>query len=435
MFLRPQHFQEQDRYFTALINMRLNAAQPWNWGITEIVIDEELAGIGKFAVSRCSGIMPDGTPFAIPGTMPPPEPIDIPADTRDALVSLTLPARQEGALEFAEAQETRAIDARFLVEEAEILDSFSSERASEVLEVGRPNLRFGVTREQLYGRITLGIARIREVDNKTLRFDNRYVPPTLDIASAPALQGGLVDIIGRAEQRATELALRAVEATEGGAETFSSFLLLQTLNRWIPHLQHLEAMPMIHPERLYQSLGSMAGELATLIRSDRKAPTLPRYDHENPETCFSVVYSLLQSMLSAVFDRSAVQLPLKQVGPGAYAATITDHAQFRTGYFFLAVSALANVEEIRAAFPSVVKIATLQKIQSVVDSSLVGVPIRHAPTPPPQIRVLPGYVYFELDRGVPEWDEFQQTPALCMHVAGEWHELKLELWCVKTDRS
>ncbi len=435
MFLRPQHFQEQDRYFTALINMRLNAAQPWNWGITEIVIDEELAGIGKFAVARCSGIMPDGTPFSIPGTMPPPEPIDIPGDVRDALVSLTLPARQDGALEFAEAQETRAIDARFLVEEAEILDSFSSERASEILEVGRPNLRFGVTREQLYGRITLGLARIREVDNKALRFDNRYVPPTLDIASAPALQGGLVDIIGRAEQRATELALRAVEATEGGAETFSSFLLLQTLNRWIPHLQHLEAMPMIHPERLYQSLGSMAGELATLIRSDRKPPTLPRYDHENPETCFSVVYSLLQSMLSAVFDRSAVQLPLKQVGPGAYAATITDHTQFRTGYFFLAVSALANVEEIRAAFPSVVKIATLQKIQSVVDSSLVGVPIRHAPTPPPQIRVLPGYVYFELDRGVPEWDEFQQTPALCMHVAGEWHELKLELWCVKSERS
>ncbi|MCB2061892.1 MAG: type VI secretion system baseplate subunit TssK [Novosphingobium sp.] len=435
MFLRPQHFQAQDRHFMAQLNMRMNVAQPWNWGLTEIVVDEDLASIGKFGISRCSGVMPDGTPFSIPGRMPPPDPIDVPDDTRDAIVSLTLPAQQDGALEFAEAQTSRAIDARFVVEESEMLDSFADERVSEVLEIGRPNLRFGVTREQLYGRITLGLARIREVDNKALRFDGRYIPPTLDIASTQALQGGLVDIIGRAEQRAEELALRAVEATEGGAETFSSFLLLQALNRWIPHLQHLESMPMIHPERLYQSLGSFAGELATLVRSDRKPPTLPRYDHENPETCFSVVFSLLQSMLSAVFDRSAVQLPLKQVGPGAYAATITDHSQFRTGYFFLAVSAQANVEEIRSAFPSVVKIATLQKIQSVVDSSLVGVPIRHAPTPPPQIRVLPGYVYFELDRGVPEWDEFQNSPALCMHVAGEWHELRLELWCVKSDKS
>ncbi|PEQ14575.1 type VI secretion system-associated protein [Novosphingobium sp. PC22D] len=435
MFLRPHHFQAQDRHFTALLNMRLNAAQPWNWGVTELVIDEDLASIGKFAVSRCSGIMPDGTPFSIPGSMPPPEPIDIPADARDALVSLTIPAQQDGALEFCEAREPRAVDARFVVDEDDVLDSFADERIVEQLEFGRPNLRFGVSREQLYGRITLGLARIREVENKAVRFDGRYIPPTLDIASSHALQGGLVDIIGRAEQRAGELALRAVEATEGGAETFASFLLLQALNRWIPHLQHLEAMPMIHPERLYQSLGSFAGELATLIRSDRKPPALPRYDHENPETCFSVVYSLLQSMLSAVFERSAVQLPLKQVGPGAYAATITDHSQFRTGYFFLAVSALANVEEIRAAFPSVVKIATLQKIQSMVDSSLVGVPIRHTPTPPPQIRVLPGYVYFELDRGVPEWDEFQSTPALCMHVAGDWHDLKLELWCVKSERS
>ncbi len=39
------------------------------------------------------------------------------------------------------------------------------------------------------------------------------------------------------------------------------------------------------------------------------------------------------------------------------------------------------------------------------------------PTPPPQLRVLPGFVYFELDRGVPDWREFQQATALGLHVA------------------
>jgi type VI secretion system protein ImpJ len=232
-------------------------------------------------------------------------------------------------------------------------------------------------------------------------------------------------------QRADELAIRAVEATDGGAETFVSFLLLQALNRWIPMLQHLESLPMVHAERLYEALVGTAGELATLIRADRKPPALARYDHEDPQSCFDPLFDLLQSMLSAVFERSAVQLPLEQAGPGAYVSTITDHNLYKTGYFYLAVAAAAPVEEIRGRFPSVAKVASVTRMRAIVDSALPGVPLRHTPTPPPQLRVLPGHVYFELDRGVPDWADFQSAPALGLHVAGDWPQMRLELWCVK----
>ena len=94
------------------------------------------------------------------------------------------------------------------------------------------------------------------------------------------------------------------------------------------------------------------------------------------------------------------------------------------------VAAVA-VEELRAQFPSIAKIGPVQKMRQIVDSALPGVPLRHTPTPPPQLRVLPGFVYFELDRGVPDWREFATAPALGLHVAGEWPQLKMELWCVK----
>ena len=430
MFLRPQHFQAQDRFLDAQLRARVDSVQPWPWGFTEIVVDENLATLGKFGVARASGVMPDGTPFSIPGELPPPEPLDVPADARDALIALTLPAQQVGAVEFRDADD-RALDARFLVDENEVADAFSDDRASEPIEFGRPNLRFGVTRDQLYGRVTLGIVRVREVQNKRLMFDDRYIPPTLDIDAAQRLGGGLTDIIGRAEQRAEELALRAVEATDGGAETFASFLLLQALNRWVPMLQHLEGLPSVHPERLYQTLVGTAGELATLIRPERKPPPMPRYDHENPQTCFDPVFDLLQSMLSAVFERSALQLPLDNAGPGAFVSKIVDHNLFQHGYFYLAVNAAAPVEEIRSLFPAVAKIGSVTKMRAIVDSALPGVPLRHTPTPPPQLRVLPGYVYFELDRGVPDWRDFATAPALGLHVAGDWPQLKMELWCVK----
>jgi type VI secretion system protein ImpJ len=430
MFLRPQHFQAQERYFDAHIRARVDSVQPYAWGFTSITVDEDLASLGKFGVSRASGVLPDGTPFSIPDELPPPPPLDVPADARDAIVSLTLPAAQPGAVEFREA-EAAAQEARFAVCEQEISDAFSDDTAIEPIEFGLPNLRFGVTRDQTYGRVALGIARVREVSNKKLVFDDRYIPPTLDIAAASRLAGGLTDIVGRVEQRAEELAVRAVEATDGGSETFASFLLLQALNRWLPMLRHLENLPTVHPERLFETLVGMSGELATLIRPERRPPSLPIYDHENPQICFEPVFDLLQSMLSAVFERSAVQLPLEQKGPGAYVCTITDHNLFKTGYFYLAVSAATPVEEIRRLFPSVAKIASVQKMKQIVESALPGVPLRHVPTPPPQIRVLPGYVYFELDRSVRDWRDLATAPGLGLHVAGEWPELQLELWCVK----
>lgn len=429
-FLRPQHFQQLDRAADARLGWRIDQLRPYPWGITELVVDEDLATLGKFAVVRARGVMPDGTAFAIPEEFPPPDPLDMPEDTRDAIVSLTLPPAQIGAVEFSET-DGAGEDTRFLVEEAEVADAFSEDRTAEPIELARPNFRFGVTRDQTYGRVCLGLARVRELQAKRLMFDDRYIPPSLDIAAARRLSSGLADILGRAEQRAQELALRAVEATDGGAETFASFLLLQALNRWVPMLRHLDTLPAVHPERLFEALAGLAGEIATLIQPDRMAPPLPPYDHENPQLCFDPLFALLQSMLSAVFDRSAVQLKLEQAGPGAWVSTILDRNLYQHGYFYLAVNAAASIDEIRAMFPSVAKLGPVEKMRSIVDSALPGVPLRHTPTPPPQLRVLPGFVYFELDRGVAEWRDFATSTALGLHVAGDWPQLRLELWCVK----
>jgi type VI secretion system ImpJ/VasE family protein len=430
LFLRPQHFQQMDRAADARLRARVDMLRPYPWGLTELVIDEEMATLGKFAIVRALGTMPDGTAFAIPDEMPPPAPLDMPDDTRDAIVYLTLPAAQIGAVEFRESEST-STDARFIVDEADVADAFSDERTAETIELARPNIRFGVTRDQTYGRVCLGLARVREMQAKRLMFDDRYIPPSQDIAASRRLKAGLTDIVGRAEQRADELALRAAEATDGGAETFASFLLLQALNRWVPMLRHLDSLPMVHPERLFESLAGLAGEVATLVKAERKPPLLPLYDHENPQICFDPLFDLLQSMLSAVFDRSAVQLPLEQAGPGAWVSTITDRNLYQHGYFYLAVNAAASIDDIRAGFPSIAKLGAVEKMRSIVDSALPGVPLRHTPTPPPQLRVLPGFVYFELDRGVADWRDFATATALGLHVAGEWPQLKLELWCVK----
>ena len=88
MFLRAQHFQQQDRYMEALVQARAAPLRPHPWGVTELALDRDLLAAGKFALSSIAGVMEDGTPFAIPGSADQPQPLDLPEGTRNQVVYL-----------------------------------------------------------------------------------------------------------------------------------------------------------------------------------------------------------------------------------------------------------------------------------------------------------------------------------------------------------
>jgi type VI secretion system protein ImpJ len=430
LFLRPQHFQQQERFLERFIEGRTSALRPYSWGVTSLDLDRDLAAQGKFAVRRCSGVMPDGTPFDWPSDAPSPAPLDLPENLTNAVVFLTLPAKQQGVAEFS-LGEKNAAAARFKVGETEVRDSCGDDDAKELIEIGRLSLGFGTTRDQVEGRIRIPIARVIEMRDRQVVFDDVFVPTCLDIAASSVLSGWLDDIAGRAESRVDELAERSAESADGGAETFASFLLLQALNRWLPVLEHLRVCRTVHPERLYEVFLSMSGELSTFTRAERKPPKFPRYDHEDLKTCFEPVFRYLQSALSAMFDRSAVQLELQELGYGAYQSPIRDRNLYSQAAFFLAVSARIPLDEIRGRFAALAKVGAAQRMPEIVRNALPGVPLKPVTTPPSQLRVLPDFVYFELDRSSPDWKEFATAPSLGLQVAGEWPALRLELWAVK----
>lgn len=431
MFLRPQHFQAQDRHFESFVSARHDWALPYSWGFSELELDASLAELGQVAVRTAKGVMPDGTPFSIPFDQPPPPPLAIGSGVRDAVVYLTLPPRQSGAIEFDEAEQA-SLDCRFTVSEAQITDNFSEERAMEDIALGVPNLRLGVSADETEGRLLVGLARVREVSGKKLVFDAGYIPPTIDLR-AGRLRSVVSDLVGRSEQMIGELALRAAETTEGGQDTYKAFLLLQSLNRWTAILGHLQSMPAIHPERLFENLLGMAGELSTLTRKERRPPPLPTYDHENLQGTFDPVVDLLQMLLSGEFERSVEPLEVDSRGPGQYLHVIKNRTLIKQSYIYLAVADPSkSLEEIRSRFPAICKIGPNTKMRELVGSSLqAGIPLRHVTTPPSQLHVLPGYVYFELDRGAEDWALIYSAPAMGIFVADDWPQLKLELWAVK----
>lgn len=101
MFLRAQHFQQQDRWLEALSRERTASLRPHPWGLVEMAVNRDLLATGRFALSQAAGVFEDGTPFSLPDEADHPPPLDLPESARNVLVYLALPVRQPGAVEIA----------------------------------------------------------------------------------------------------------------------------------------------------------------------------------------------------------------------------------------------------------------------------------------------------------------------------------------------
>ncbi len=50
LFLRPQHFQQQERHLESWVEGRAGALRPYSWGFTELEIERDLLAIGKLGL-------------------------------------------------------------------------------------------------------------------------------------------------------------------------------------------------------------------------------------------------------------------------------------------------------------------------------------------------------------------------------------------------
>jgi len=432
LFLRPHHLQQQDRYVEHLVGGLTRQVTPYPWGFTTLEIDRDLAQQSKFAVRRATGIMPDGTPFAIPDDSPIPEPIDVPDTAAGQITWLCMPV---AAPNTREVDEHSAESASRYVRSAEtFIDSTAALRIEEEIDIAHPRLSFELRRTAKPGYISLGIARVLEVRDRNILFDEKYVPPMLTCAAHPTIDGWINRIIGWIDNKLEELSRYAVDPSSGGGLQSVDYFVLQLLNRQIPALKHLQRSAYVHPERLYDELLRLAGELATFATAERRARDYQAYDHDDLENVFGPLIRDIQDFLSAQLGRRAIRLQIIERAQNAFVSPIRDRSLFRNATLVLEVAARRPLIEIQNQFPHLFKVGPNTKMNEIVHAHLPGVPLVHLPTPPPHIRAITDHVYFYLDRKSPLWPEFSTAGSIGMHFSGDWPDLELELWAVLEDR-
>ncbi|MCB1949959.1 type VI secretion system baseplate subunit TssK, partial [Nitrosomonas sp.] len=209
------------------------------------------------------------------------------------------------------------------------------------------------------------------------------------------------------------------------------FLLLQRINRDEPLFQHYAEHSLLHPERLYSICLSLAGELATFSKKNRRPILFEAYQHDGLQMCFKLLMDDLRDSLNMVIDPKVISIQLQERQYGIRVAIVEDISLFKSASFILAVNAQQSAETVRLNFPTQTKIGTGENIRDLVNLALPGIPLNALPVAPRQIPFHTGFNYFELDKGNDIWKQLERTGGLAMHIAGNFPGLELELWAIK----
>ncbi len=437
MFLRPQHFQQQDRHTEALIRQSCSPLRPYNWGVAQLVLDREVLALGKIAITTAHGLLPDGTPFSIPDHDPPPAPLEIGADVRNTRILLALPLRRAGMAD-VERGDTRETAARYRATAGEVRDNnVDNANNSALVEIGEPRLRLFLDTRDFGEYAAIGVARVLEKrPDQRVILDLDYLPPCLDCRATPALAGFVTETLGLLHQRGDALADRVVGAgtARGASLDIAQFLRLQAVNRFEPLFAHLAAMRGLHPEDFYQAALQLAGEMATFTdKVKRRPPAFPPYDHDDLQTTFGALMTELRRSLSLEEVDAAIQIPIEERQYGIRVAIITDRERplLTKATFILAVRADMATDLLRARFPTQVKIGPVERIAQFVNHHLPGIGVNALPVAPREIPYRADFIYFRLDRSSEFWKQILNSGGFAFHVGGEFPGMEMAFWAIK----
>ncbi|AJE36729.1 MULTISPECIES: type VI secretion system baseplate subunit TssK [Aeromonas] len=431
LFIKPQHFQQQQRHSDYALHARLSALSDYFYGLQSLAINEDYLGFGRIALVGATGILPDGTVFNIPNDDVLPTPLEVTdASVANQKVYLALPLSVSGVNEVNQGGQ---VATRLQAHRHDVRDLHSEGGDVVSLEVGRVSLRLMLEREDRSAYASLAIARILDKrPDGGLVLDPNFMPCSISVSAIPTLKRFLGESAGLVAERARSLSQRIAAPGQQGVADVAEFMMLQLLNRAQPQLSHLARLGTLHPERLHEALVQLCGELMTFTDESRLPPEFPAYRHDDQQVSFEPVMLALRQALSTVLSPRAVSIQLRKHQYGIMVAMVNESELMTSADFVLAVRARMPQEQLRKQLLQQTKVASSDKIRELISLQLPGIPLLPLPVAPRQLPYHAGYSYFQLDRQSPAWQMLAVGNTLAFHIAGDFPELDMQLWAIRS---
>lgn len=427
MFLRPLHFQQQERSINFESKGIQRLLSPYPWGVGALSINQALLKEGQIQLEQCQAIFPDMTLIDIPNKEFVPEAVLVGSEITDTYVALVIP------FDRVTGQNVSTYDddlvTRYTYQDQSVTDNVTG-LDEEVLQLAALRVQIKITNDNLPGYLSIRIARIREVTVEgEIILDASYIPPTLNANENTTLNKYLVNVVAMIKIRADAVAQRLGHGKSASASTVD-FVMLQMLNRYETTLRQLSKSANLHPFDLSTSLLGLIGELATFSAKDKRPPKLLEYQHTQINDVFHSYHQILSQYLSVVLEQTATKLPLDIRQYGIRVTPIPDKKILSTCQFVIAVKADMAGEELRTRLPSQIKLGPVENIRDLINNQLHGISISALAVVPRQLPYQTGYHYFEVNKQGMYWQRLLESGGLAIHLSGSYPGLDIELWTI-----
>src|SRR5471030_270852 len=200
---------------------------------------------------------------------------------------------------------------RYREEWVTVADAFGSEEES--MAVARFNVSVRFAHESNESWKTCPVARLIRDGQGGWRQDPAFIPPVALFSASPALRERLVLLNRQLRSRRQRLMGMRRESNARMADfavaDVSLFWLLNALNGAEPVLGNFQRYPQLHPERLYQELATLAGNLLT-FSLEHDVTAIPASQHDRLTTVFPPLFALLNILLEASLPSRVVAIEL-----------------------------------------------------------------------------------------------------------------------------
>ena len=434
LFLRPQHFQRQDRYHENRLHQTAHALHPYAWGVGSLQIDRDALANNSLRLLDLSVIFQDGEIYTAPDEDDLPDAVDltdIPQNQQGVTYYAALPALKNFGGNFS-ASANGNKSTRYTQANVETPDLFTEAAKAEMTYLKKA-VRLVSEFEPRDAFVCLPVVRLRRAATAGFELDPNFVPPSLSIGSAPILFLKLRRLMDALQAKVNALYGHHREPSKNVVEfrsgDISSFWLLHTASTAYASLTHYLHNPMLHPERLYEQLLALTGALMTFSKTYALSD-LPPYTHQEPGPCFAKLDTIIRELLDTVISSRYFAIALTEIKPSYHLGMLDSGKIDDKTAFYLAVGGDMPAIELVDVVPLRFKVGAPEDVDKFVLAAMPGVKLVHSPQVPAAVPVRPDTYYFSIESKGAMYERMLQAQSISIYVPSGIRDLKLELLAV-----
>jgi len=431
LFIRPQHFQQNDRYVnyelrTRTINARANA-----WGLFDLKIDKSLLNTGQFILEAISGILPDGTLFNIDSTRLENLNLNITVKDTNKFIYLVLPSYINGS-DDVHFDNQKDLDTRYkAIYNNEVPNTNSGENSVGEIVTAQYNFKLLFEDELENAYVKIAIAKIADVSaSSNVSLDDAFVPTFLHLNASSKLISNVKEIVTMLSYRAEKLADKLTDTTMQSNE-LGNYLMLQVLNSYQSKFYFLITQDKIHPDELFLNLSTLAAELSVYMKKEKRLLKQFTYNHLEQAKSFSSVINELKDMLDMVLEQNSISMLIEKKKYGIFISSIRDKEMLSNSTFIFSVKADISTVELKDAISRGLKVGTIENIKNLVNFHLSGYKLKLLLNAPKEIPHKINHLYYSIQINDKEKEELLKSSGFAFHFSSEIDNINYAIWAIK----